>query len=74
MIRATLRSAARRAAADYLDAVDAALGDAVTAAVQGSASWSVALGLAYLRLVVPTARLALGAACLALASVGERPA
>lgn len=74
MIRAALRSAARRAAAGYLDAAGAALGDAATEAIQGRASWPVALGRAYLRLVVPTARLALGVACLVLAGVGERPA
>ena len=74
MIRAALRSAARRAAEGYLEAAGAALGDAVTEAVQGRASWPSALGRAYLRLVVPTARLALGAACLALSSAGERAA
>ena len=74
MIRAALRSAARRAAEGYLDAAGAALGDAAVEALQGRASWSVARGRAYLRLAVPTARLAIGVACLALSSVGERAA
>lgn len=74
MIRATLRRVARRAADGYLDAAGAALGDAAAEAIQGRASWPVAIGRAYLRLVVPTACLALGAACLVLAGVGDRPA
>lgn len=74
MIRAALRSVAQRAAGGYLDAAETALSGAAVEALQGRAPWSVALGLAYLRLAVPTARLALGVACLALSTVGERTA
>lgn len=70
MIRTALRIVARRAAAGYLDAAETALSGAAVEALQGRASWSVAIGRAYLRLAVPTARLALGVACFALAEAG----
>lgn len=74
MIRTALRRVAQRAAEGYLDAAETALSGAALEALQGRAPWSVVLGRAYLRLAVPTARLALGVACLALAGVGERTA
>lgn len=70
MIRATLRRVAQRAAAGYLDAAGAALGDAVTEAALGRSSWAAAMARAQVQLVVPAVRLALGVVCFALAEIG----